>query len=72
MTKKYKQKEYTSKKYLIEFPVRANPKIEPHKTKTFHDLDITSTDTPNQEFLNIKLFRNNTPQEINKQKPEKV
>ena len=69
MKKKYKQKEYTSKKYLMEFPVKANPKIDPHKTKTFDDLDITSKDTPKQEFLNIQLVRNKTSEEINKQKP---
>jgi hypothetical protein len=68
MKKKYKRKEYTSKKYLMEFPVKANPKIEPHKAKTFDDLDITSKDTPKQEFLNIRLVRNKTPDEINKQK----
>jgi hypothetical protein len=70
MKKKYKQKEYASKKYLMEFPVKANSKIEPHKTKNFDDLDITSKDTPKQEFLNIQLVRNKTPEEINKQKPE--
>jgi hypothetical protein len=35
MKKSYKKtKEYGYKKYLMEFPVKANPKIEPHKTKT--------------------------------------
>jgi hypothetical protein len=69
MKKCYKGKDYTSKKYQMEFPVRANPKIEPHKTKNFDYLDITSKDTPKQEFLNIRLVRNKTPEEINKQKP---
>jgi hypothetical protein len=50
MKKRYKRKEYTCKKYLIEFPVKANPKIDPHKTQNFDDLDITSKDTPKQEF----------------------
>jgi hypothetical protein len=68
MKKKYKRKEYTSKKYLMEFPVKANPKIEPHKTKNFDEIDITSEDTPKQEFLNIRLVRNKTLDEINKQK----
>jgi hypothetical protein len=54
----------------MEFPVKANPKIEPHKAKTFDDLDITSKDTAKQEFLNIRLVRNKTPEEINRQKPE--
>jgi len=70
MKKKYKQKEYASKKYLMEFPVKANSKIGPHKAKNFDDLDITSTDTPKQEFLNIQLVRNKTAEEINKQKPD--
>ena len=48
MKKRYKQKEYTYKKYLIEFPVKANLKIEPHKAKTFDDVEITSKDTPNK------------------------
>jgi hypothetical protein len=49
MKKRYKGKEYASKKYQMEFPVKANPKIEPHKTKNFDYLDITSKDTPTQE-----------------------
>lgn len=52
----------------MEFPVKANPKIEPHKAKIFDDVDITSKDTPKQKFLNIQLVRNKTPEEINKQK----
>ena len=70
MKKRYKGKDYTSKKYQMEFPVKANPKIEPHKTKNFDYLDITSKDTPKQEFLNIQLVRNKTPEEIKKQKPD--
>lgn len=70
MKKRYKRKEYTSKKFLLEFPVKANPKIEPHKTRKFDDLDITFRETPNQEFLNIQLVRNRTPEEINKQKTD--
>lgn len=70
MKKEYKRKEYTSKKYLMEFPVKANPKIEPHIEKNFDDLVITSKDTPTQEFLNIQLIRNKTAEEINKNKPE--
>jgi hypothetical protein len=69
MKKRYKKnKEYNYKKYLIEFPVKVNPKIDPHETKNFDDIDITSKDTPKQEFLNIQLVRNKTPEEINKQK----
>lgn len=67
--KKYKQKEYESTKFLMEFPVRANQKIEPHKSKNFDDVDITSQDTPKREVLNISLVRNKTPEEINKKKP---
>ena len=70
MKKKYKRKVYTSKKFLMEFPTKANPKIEPHKTKNFDGLDITSNDTPKQEFLNIQLIRNKTNEEIGKQKHE--
>jgi hypothetical protein len=70
MKKRYKKKEYTCQKYLMEFPVKANPKIEPHKTKNFTDLDITSRDTPKQEILSIKLFRNKTLEEINEKKPD--
>ena len=69
MKKRYKGKEYTCKKYQMEFPVKANL-IEPHKTKNFDDMDITSKDTPKQEFLNIQLVRNKTTEEINKQKPD--
>ena len=68
MKKTYKHKEYTCKKYQIEFPVKANPKIEPHKGKNFDDVEITSKDTPKQEFLNIRLIRNKTPEELDKQK----
>jgi len=69
MKKRYKTKrEYRYKKYLMEFPVRLNPKIELHKTKNFDEIDITSENTPRQEFLNIKLVRNKTPEEINNQK----
>lgn len=64
--KRYKRKEYTSRKFVMEFPVNANPKIEPHKEKTFDDVDITSKETINQEFLNIQLVRNKSPKEINK------
>jgi len=51
-----------------EFPVKANPKIEPHKGKNFDYVEITSKDTPKQEFLNIRLIRNKTPEELDKQK----
>ena len=70
MKKRYKGKDYTSKKYQMEFPVRANQKIESHETKNFNYLDITSKDTLKQEFLSIQLVRNKTPEEINKQKPD--
>ena len=66
--KKYKQKEYGSKKFLMEFPVKVNQKIEPHKAKKFDDVDITSKDTPKQEVLNIQLTRNKTPEETDKKK----
>ena len=71
MKKRYKKnKEYNYKKYLMEFPVRVNKKIEPHKTKNFDDIDITSKDTLKQEFVNISLVRNKTPHELDKQKPD--
>jgi hypothetical protein len=53
----------------MEFPVKLNSKIDPHKAKKFDEIDITLKDTPKQEFLNIRLVRNKTPDEINKQKP---
>ncbi len=39
MKKRYKQKEYICKRYLMEFPVKANSKIEPHKAKNYDDFD---------------------------------
>jgi len=61
MNKRYKEKDYTSKKCQMEFPIKADSKIEPHKTKNFDYIDITSNDTPKQEFLSIQLVRNKTP-----------
>jgi hypothetical protein len=68
--KKYKQKEYGSKKFLLEFPVKVNQKIEPHKSKNFDDIDITTQDMPKEEVLNISLVRKKTPEEIKKKKPD--
>lgn len=68
--KKYKQKEYGSKKFLMEFPVKVNQKIEPHKSKKYDDIDITTKDMPKEEVLNISLVRKKTPEEINKKKPD--
>ena len=62
--KKYKKKEYHSKKFLMEFPVKANPKIEPHKSTNYDEVDITTQDNPKQEILNISLVRYKTPEEI--------
>jgi hypothetical protein len=67
MKKRYKRKNYGYKKYLMEFPVKVNKKIEPHKHKNFDDIDITFKDTPKQEFLNISLVRNKTQEEIEEQ-----
>jgi hypothetical protein len=66
MKKKYKRKEYTCKKYLLEFPVKANPKIELHKGKNFDDVEITSKDTPEKEIVNIQLTRIKHPNEANR------
>lgn len=66
MKKTYKKKEYICKKYQIEFPVKANPKIEPHKGKNFDDIDFTSKDTPEQEVLTIMLIRNKRLEKLNK------
>lgn len=52
----------------MEFPVKLNGKIEPHKDKNFDDIDITFEDKPRQEFLNIQLVRNKTREEINSKK----
>jgi hypothetical protein len=71
MKKKYKKNVYSCKKFLMEFPVKVNPKIEPYKTKNFDEVDITSKDTTRQEFVNISLTRNKSSEEINKQKPAK-
>ncbi len=68
--KKYKQKEYGSKKFLMEFPVKVNQKIEPHKSKKFDDIDITTQDMPKEEVLNISLVRKKMPEEIKKKKPD--
>jgi len=63
MKKEYKRKEYLSKKFLLEFPVKANPKIEPHKDKNFDEVEITSKQTPEKEVVNIQLIRNKRPEE---------
>ncbi len=68
--KKYKRKEYTAKKSLMEFPVKANSKIEPHKGKSFDEIDITEEETERQEILNIQLVRNKTTEETSRQKPD--
>ena len=71
MKKRYKRNNvYRYPKYLMEFPVKANPKIEPHESKNFDDLDITSKDTPKQEVVNISLVRNKTAEEIENKKPD--
>lgn len=60
--KEYKRKEYLSKKFLLEFPVKANPKIEPHKNKVFDEVEITSKETSNKEIVIIQLIRNKHPE----------
>ncbi len=72
MKKRYKKnREYIYTKYLLEFPAKANKKIEPLKAKIFNDLDITTEETANEELVNIKLVRYK-PAKENKQKPEKT
>jgi hypothetical protein len=69
MKKRYKKnKEYNYKRYLMEFPVKLNEKIEPHMTKDFDDADLTSKETPKQETVNISLIRNKLAGESDKQK----
>ena len=68
--KKYKRKEYGSKKFLMEFPVKVNQKIEPHKSKNYDGIDITTQDMLKEEVLNISLVRKKTPEEIKKKKPD--
>jgi hypothetical protein len=63
MKKEYKRREYTCKKFLLEFPVKANPKIEPHKNKNFDEIEITSKETSEKEVVNIQLIRNKRPEE---------
>ena len=71
MKKRYqKKKEYRYKHYSLDFPVRLNEKIEPHITKDFDDVDLTSKETDKQEILNITLIRNKLTEETGKQKPE--
>ena len=62
LKKTYKRKEYLSKKFLLEFPVKANPKIEPHKNKVFDKVEITSKETPDMEIVIIQLIRNKHPE----------
>ena len=66
MKKTYKHKVYTCQKYQIEFPVKANPKIEPHKGKNFDDVEITSKDTIEKEIVNIELIRIKHSNEANR------
>ncbi len=61
MKKEYKHKEYVCRKFLLEFPVKVNPKILPHKGKNFDDVEVTSRDTPEKEIVNIQLIRNKRP-----------
>ena len=62
MKKRYKKnKEYSYRRYFIEFPARLNQKIEPHAAKNFEDADITSKDVAGQEIVNISLVRNKRP-----------
>ncbi len=70
MKKRYKNKEYSYKKILMEFPVKIHPKIDPHKDKNFDKIDITTKKTPSQEILNIELTRNKTAEELEKEKTE--
>lgn len=58
MKKEYKHKKYVSKKFLLEFPVKANPKIEPHKDTVFDEVEITSKKTPDKEVVIIQLIKN--------------
>jgi hypothetical protein len=54
----------------MEFPVKVNQTIEPHKSKKFDDIDITTQDMPKEEVLNISLVRKKTPEEIKKKKSD--
>jgi len=70
MKKRYKRnKEYRYNRYLLEFPVKLNEKIEPHMTKNFDDVDLTSKDTGKQELVNISLIRNKLAEETDTKKP---
>ena len=71
MKKEYKRKKYLCKKFLLEFPVKVNPQIEPYKEKNFDDVEITSKETPEQDILNISLIRNKNVQGTKKRKPVK-
>ena len=71
MKKRYKKKkEYRYKHYSLDFPVRLNEKIEPHLSKDFHNVDLTSKETDKQEILSITLVRNKLSNETGKHKFE--
>ena len=70
MKKRYKKKEYRYKRYSMDFPTKLNEKIEPHMTKDFDNVDLTSHETDKQEIVNITLIRNKLTEETGKQRPE--
>ncbi len=70
MKKRYKNKEYSYRKILMEFPVKVHPEIEPHKNKNFDKIEVTAKMTLSQEILNIQLTRNKTAKELEKEKTE--
>ena len=70
--RRYKQENYDYRRFSMEFPARANEKIEPHKNKNFEAIDITSKETATQEVLTISLGRPKTREEIQEEKTGKL
>jgi hypothetical protein len=65
LNRRYKGKDHGYFRYILELPARLNTKLEPHLDKDFDEADITSEETPTQEFLHICLVRNKPKQQDN-------
>ena len=68
MKKHYKGKDYGYGKFLTEYPVSMNRKIDPHKNKNFDHIGITYKETATQEFLTVYLWRNKPNEQIQQEK----
>ena len=61
--KHYKRREYRYKHYDLGLPAKLNDEIEQHEKKNFK-LDFTSSETPEEETITIKMTRNKTAKQI--------